>query len=52
MPARIAHISDTHLGTRPGRGVKHNVWGVELRTRLLENDFYERFAEVFDIVLD
>jgi len=50
MPARIAHISDTHLGTRPGRGVKHNVWGVELRTRLLENDFYERFAEVFDII--
>ena len=50
MPARIAHISDTHLGTRPGRGVKHNVWGVELRTRLLENDFYERFAEVFDLI--
>lgn len=48
MTVRIAHISDTHLGARPRRGVKHNVWGVEMRSRLLENDFYERFAELFD----
>lgn len=47
MTVRIAHISDTHLGARPRRGVKHNVWGVEMRSRLLENDFYERFAELF-----
>jgi DNA repair exonuclease SbcCD nuclease subunit len=26
------------------------VWGVEMRARLLENDFYERFAEVFDLI--
>ncbi|MHA1907953.1 MAG: metallophosphoesterase family protein [Candidatus Thorarchaeota archaeon] len=50
MSVRIAHISDTHLGTRPGQGVKQNVWGVEMRTRLLENDYYERFAELFDII--
>ncbi len=50
MPVRIAHISDTHLGTRPVDGVKHNAWGVEMRTRLLENDYYERFKEVFDII--
>ncbi|MDF1538028.1 MAG: metallophosphoesterase [Candidatus Thorarchaeota archaeon] len=48
MPVRIAHISDTHLGTRPSQGVKQNVWGVEMRTRLLENDYYERFSELFD----
>ena len=48
MTVRIAHISDTHLGTRPRRGVKHNIWAVEMRIRLLENDFYERFAELFD----
>ncbi|MFQ5832115.1 MAG: exonuclease SbcCD subunit D [Candidatus Thorarchaeota archaeon] len=47
MPVRIAHISDTHLGARPRQGVKHNVWGVEMRSRLLENDFYERFVELF-----
>ncbi|MHA2021243.1 MAG: metallophosphoesterase family protein [Candidatus Thorarchaeota archaeon] len=48
MTVRIAHISDTHLGSRPRQGVKHNVWGEEMRSRLLENDFYERFAELFD----
>ncbi|MFW9845563.1 MAG: exonuclease SbcCD subunit D [Candidatus Thorarchaeota archaeon] len=48
MAVRIAHISDTHLGSRPRQGVKHNVWGEEMRSRLLENDFYERFAELFD----
>ncbi|MHA2386831.1 MAG: metallophosphoesterase family protein [Candidatus Thorarchaeota archaeon] len=48
MTVRIAHISDTHLGARPRQGVKHNVWGEEMRSRLLENDFYERFAELFD----
>ncbi|TFG15014.1 hypothetical protein EU537_01880 [Candidatus Thorarchaeota archaeon] len=47
MTTRIAHISDTHLGTRPGTGVRQNVWAVEMRTRLLENDFYERFEELF-----
>ncbi|MFW9908996.1 MAG: exonuclease SbcCD subunit D [Candidatus Thorarchaeota archaeon] len=50
MPARIAHISDTHLGAKPSDGVKQNVWGVEMRTRLLENDYYERFAELFDTI--
>ncbi len=48
MPIRIAHISDTHLGTRPRDGIKQNAWGVEMRTQLLENDYYERFAELFD----
>jgi len=48
MTTRIAHISDTHLGTRPGTGVRQNVWAVEMRTRLLENDFYERFEELFE----
>ena len=48
MPARIAHISDTHLGTRPRDGVRFNVWGQEMRAQLLENDFYERFREIFD----
>jgi DNA repair exonuclease SbcCD nuclease subunit len=48
MPARIAHISDTHLGTRPRDGVRLNVWGEEMRSQLLENDFYERFREIFD----
>jgi DNA repair exonuclease SbcCD nuclease subunit len=48
MSARIAHISDTHLGSRPRDGVRHNVWGQEMRTQLLENDFYERFVELFD----
>ncbi|MFX1416157.1 MAG: exonuclease SbcCD subunit D, partial [Promethearchaeota archaeon] len=52
MTVRIAHISDTHLGARPSRGVKHNVWGVEMRTRLLENDFYERFAELFERIAE
>jgi DNA repair exonuclease SbcCD nuclease subunit len=47
MKARIAHISDTHLGTRPRSGVRHNVWGEEMRSQLLENDFYERFKELF-----
>ncbi len=50
MVVRIAHISDTHLGARPGQGVKQNVWGVEMRTRLLENDYYERFSELFDLI--
>lgn len=48
MNARIAHISDTHLGTRPRTGVRYNVWGEEMRSQLLENDFYERFQELFD----
>ena len=50
MPVRIAHISDTHLGARPRKGVKHNVWGEELRSDLLEKDFYDRFDEVFDLI--
>ena len=50
MVVRIAHLSDTHLGSRPRQGVKQNVWGVEMRARLLENDFYERFAEIFEII--
>ncbi|RDE12948.1 MAG: hypothetical protein C4K49_09090, partial [Candidatus Thorarchaeota archaeon] len=50
MVVRIAHTSDTHLGTRPREGVRSDVWAVEMRTRLLENDFYERFAEVFDTI--
>ncbi len=44
---RIAHLSDTHLGTRPRDGVRPNVWGEEMRSQLLENDFYERFREIF-----
>ncbi len=48
MKARIAHISDTHLGTRPRNGVRPNVWGEEMRSQLLENDFYERFREIFE----
>ncbi|MCF2135961.1 MAG: metallophosphoesterase [Candidatus Thorarchaeota archaeon] len=48
MTIRIAHISDTHLGSSPREGVRHNIWGVENRIRLLENDFYERFRELFD----
>lgn len=48
MKARIAHISDTHLGTRPRAGVRYNVWGEEMRSQLLEYDFYERFQELFD----
>lgn len=48
MSARIAHISDTHLGARPRDGVRPNIWGQEMRTQLLENDFYERFSELFD----
>ncbi len=47
MTIRIAHLSDTHLGYSPRTGVKQNVWGVEMRSRLIENDFYERFVEVF-----
>jgi DNA repair exonuclease SbcCD nuclease subunit len=52
MPVRIAHLSDTHLGTRPSDGVKQNVWAVEMRTRLLENDYYERFAQIFDMIAE
>ena len=52
MPARIAHISDTHLGSRPRNGVRHNIWGEEMKTQLLENDFYERFAEVFQKIAE
>ncbi|MGY5870668.1 MAG: metallophosphoesterase [Candidatus Thorarchaeota archaeon] len=48
MPARIAHISDTHLGSRPKTGVRHNIWAEEMKTQLLENDFYARFAELFE----
>ena len=47
---RIAHISDTHLGARPRQGVKHGVWAEEMRIRLLENDFYDRFREIFKII--
>ena len=50
MVVRIAHISDTHLGARPRDGVRQNVWGVEMRARLLENDFYERFSEIFEMI--
>ena len=50
MLTRIAHISDTHLGSKPKAGVRHNVWGEEMRSQLLENDFYERFQELFDII--
>ncbi len=52
MRARIAHISDTHLGSRPGAGVRHNIWGEEMKTQLLENDFYERFAELFEKIAE
>ncbi|MFW9870832.1 MAG: exonuclease SbcCD subunit D [Candidatus Thorarchaeota archaeon] len=52
MKARIAHISDTHLGTRPRTGIRHNVWGEEMRSQLLENDFYERFQELFDKIAE
>ncbi len=52
MPVRIAHLSDTHLGTRPSDGVKQNVWAVEMRTRLLENDYYDRFAQIFDMIME
>ncbi|MFW9931480.1 MAG: exonuclease SbcCD subunit D [Candidatus Thorarchaeota archaeon] len=50
MSIRIAHISDTHLGTRPRDGIKQNAWGVEMRTQLLENDYYERFKELFETI--
>ena len=50
MTVRIAHISDTHLGTRPRSGVQHNVWASEMKAQLLENDFYERFVELFDLI--
>ena len=52
MNARIAHISDTHLGSRPRNGVRHNIWGDEMKTQLLENDFYERFAELFEKIAE
>jgi len=52
MTVRIAHISDTHLGTKPREGVRHNVWAVEMRTRVLENDFYERFSELFTMIAE
>jgi len=52
MHARIAHISDTHLGSRPRNGVRHNIWGDEMKTQLLENDFYERFAELFEKIAE
>ena len=48
MPARIAHISDTHLGSRPRNGVRHNIWSEEMKAQLLENDYYERFSEIFE----
>ncbi|MBD3406790.1 MAG: hypothetical protein GF411_11805 [Candidatus Lokiarchaeota archaeon] len=50
VTARIVHISDTHLGTKFRQGVKHNVWGIEMRSRLLEHDFYERFEELFQLI--
>ncbi|MBE0526225.1 MAG: metallophosphoesterase, partial [Candidatus Thorarchaeota archaeon] len=52
MPARIAHISDTHLGSRPSNGVRHNIWAEEMKTQLLENDFYARFAEIFEKIAE
>jgi len=52
MSARIAHISDTHLGSRPRNGVRHNIWGEEMKAQLLENDFYERFAELFEKIAE
>ena len=52
MPARIAHISDTHLGSRPSNGVRHNIWSEGMKAQLLENDFYERFAEVFEKIAE
>ncbi len=52
MKARIAHISDTHLGTRPRDGIRPNVWGEEMRSQLLENDFYERFREIFEKIAE
>ncbi len=52
MTVRIAHISDTHLGSRPRNGVRHNVWAREMKTQLLENDFYERFAELFEKIAE
>ncbi len=45
---RIAHLSDTHLGTRIREGVKQQVWAKEMQILLLENDFYERFIEIFE----
>jgi DNA repair exonuclease SbcCD nuclease subunit len=32
--------------------VKHNVWAEELRIRHLENDFYERFIEIFNTIAE
>jgi DNA repair exonuclease SbcCD nuclease subunit len=52
MTVRIAHISDTHLGTRPRNGVRHNVWGSGMKAQLLENDFYERFIELFERIAE
>lgn len=52
MTVRIAHISDTHLGSRPRTGVRPNVWGREMKTQLIENDFYERFAEIFERITE
>ncbi|TFF67577.1 hypothetical protein EU520_01395 [Candidatus Thorarchaeota archaeon] len=52
MTVRIAHLSDTHLGARPREGIRRNVWAVEMRVRLLENDFYARFQEIFDKIAD
>ncbi len=45
---RVAHLSDTHLGTRIREGVKQQVWAKEMQILLLENDFYERFIEIFE----
>ncbi len=45
---RIAHISDTHLGKREREGLRPGIWAVDMRSRLIENDFYERFSELFD----
>ncbi len=50
MVVRIAHLSDTHLGARPQEGIRQNIWAVEMRSRLLENDFYDRFEEIFSAI--
>ncbi|MEM2143057.1 MAG: metallophosphoesterase [Candidatus Thorarchaeota archaeon] len=47
MSVRIVHLSDTHLGASPRDGVRSNAWAEDNRVRLIENDFYERFREVF-----
>jgi len=47
----IAHISDTHLGTRPRRGVR-NIWKQEKRITMLEYDFYKVFEEALQKITE